>query len=61
VKPEHLPERTRWLEAYDAASEGFASCHFLEALGDGPECPAARDVRELHDELSRAVSSLPLA
>lgn len=61
VNPARLPERTQWLTAYDHASSGYASCRYLETLGRGAEDPVAAGVRHLHDELSRALTSLPTA
>jgi hypothetical protein len=62
VKEDHLPGRKQWVADYEKKSAGYASCRFLEEIGDRVvEHPAARAVRELHDELSRALTSLPLA
>ena len=61
VAPERMPARTAWLSEYDQRAAGFAACHFLEELGDGPVHPAAVAVRELHDLVCRAQSGLPLA
>jgi hypothetical protein len=61
VAPELLPQRAEWLAAYEAASEGFASCRYLTTFGTGGTHPAARAVADLHDRLSRATSELPLA
>jgi hypothetical protein len=61
VKPERLPERRAWIADYEAKSRGFAACSFLETLGTGQADPAARAVQQLHDQLSRATSGLPIA
>jgi len=61
LPPEKLARRQQWVAAYEAASRGYASCRYLETLGNGPEDPAAVKVRVLHDELSGALGSLPLA
>ena len=61
VNPERLPERQRWIAEYDEASDGFASCKFLEALGSGRVHPADAAVQRVHDELSLANQELPLA
>jgi hypothetical protein len=61
VNPERLPERQAWIEDYDRTSEGYASCQFIAALGSGRVDPAAADVQRLHDELSKANRSLPIA
>jgi hypothetical protein len=59
--PEHLPRRRKWVEGYDRLAGGFASCRFLEQLGDGGLHPEAEEVRRIHDELCRAGSGLPIA
>jgi hypothetical protein len=61
VAPERLPQRRAWLERYDSAAAGFAACRFIESIGSGVSAPAARAVQQLHDELCRAHSDLPLA
>jgi hypothetical protein len=62
-QPAHadLPERHRWIARYDAAASGFASCRFVETLGQGAEVPEAIAVRGVHDLFCRADSALPLA
>jgi hypothetical protein len=61
VTPERLPERQAWIDAYDRAAEGYASCQFIAALGSGRVDPAAAEVQRLHDDLSKANCSLPIA
>lgn len=61
VSPERLPARRAWLERYDRAAAGFAACRFIESIGKGASDPAAQAVKQLHDELSRAHSTLPIA
>jgi hypothetical protein len=62
-QPAHadLPERHRWIARYDAAAPRFASCRFVETLGQGAEAPEAIAVRDVHDLFCRADSDLPLA
>lgn len=50
-----------WLAEYEAASAGRATCHFVEALGPGRVHDAVRPILAIHDEATRADSSLPLA
>ncbi|MBV9772773.1 MAG: hypothetical protein JO040_02425 [Gemmatimonadetes bacterium] len=50
-----------WEARYDRASQGYASCRLLEELGGGGEHPEVAPLRALHDERTRAGSSLPLA
>lgn len=61
VNPARKADRDRWIAAYEEAARGYASCRYLESLGRGGEDPAADAVRALHDDLGRALSSLPLA
>jgi hypothetical protein len=61
VNPERLPERTRWIEAYEAAARDYASCRFIEAVGIGAVAPEAEAVQVLHDELCQATGEAPIA
>lgn len=61
IHPARLPLRETWVAAYEEASRGYASCRYLETLGTAAEDPGVAAVRELHDELSRALGSLPIA
>ena len=61
INPARLPDRVRWVAAYDLASRGYAACRRLEELGQGPRDPAAEALRRIHDELARADSGLPIA
>jgi len=61
VAPERMEIRNVWIAEYEAACPSFASCHFEGTLGSGASHAETRRVQELHDELSRANSSLPIA
>ncbi|MEM6676080.1 MAG: hypothetical protein AAF726_24740 [Planctomycetota bacterium] len=61
VDPSRLPDRDAWVERYEEASEGYAACRFLTALGSDTVDARAAAVRDLHDELSGATSGLPIA
>lgn len=61
IKPERLPERLRWVEEYERQAAAFASCRFLMAKGSDYVDPAVEEIRQLHDDLCRAHSDLPLA
>jgi hypothetical protein len=50
-----------WLSAYEAASQGYAVCRYLETIGPGEARGEARTLLELHDRVSRAEEDLPLA
>jgi hypothetical protein len=60
VAPERMDDLWRWVAEYERAARGFAACRFLEALGGGRVDPAAADVQRVHDELSGALTTLPL-
>lgn len=61
VRPEALPIRRSWIDAYDAKAVEFASCRFETELGQGAIHEHIRPVQQLHDQLCRAESSLALA
>jgi hypothetical protein len=61
VAPERIALREAWIAEYEAAAPAFAACRFIETLGSGVSHAETRRVQELHDELSRANSSLPIA
>lgn len=61
VRPERLPERRAWVQAYEAKAAGFAACRFHSELGNGGIHPDARQVQQIHDEICRANQALPLA
>ena len=61
VNPASLPERTRWIEAYERMARDHASCRFVAAMGSTVLDPTAATVRQLHDELCQANTSLPIA
>jgi hypothetical protein len=60
VKPEWLPKRKEWVEAYEARALSHASCRLLETVGSPQVTPETQSVQRLHDELCRAISDLPL-
>ena len=61
VAPEHMPARQRWIEDYEHASRGHAACRFEREYGQGPVDARADEVRRLHDALSGAERSAPIA
>lgn len=61
VKPERLPERAKWVAEYEAKAAGFAACRWIETFGTGQGNQRAEALRALHDELSRARTTLPIA
>ncbi|MGC4071207.1 MAG: hypothetical protein QM760_01540 [Nibricoccus sp.] len=61
INPERLPDRQQWIAAYNRASETFASCRYLDTFGTGTTNAKAATVKKLHDDLSRATTSFPIA
>ncbi len=62
-RPEHasLPARLAWVDAYQRKAQDYASCRYIETLGDGPVDADADAVRELHDLLCQAERDLAIA
>jgi hypothetical protein len=50
-----------WVRRYDTASQGHATCRFVEVVGSGAVHPEIEPLVRLHDEHTRATSGLPLA
>ncbi len=61
VAPERMPVRIAWIVAYEEAAQLFAACTFVESIGSGVIHQEVWPVQELHDELCRANSKLPIA
>lgn len=61
VAPDLLPAREAWVQEYERSAAGYAACHFLEEFGSGRIDHEVRLVQRLHDELSQATTSRPLA
>ena len=51
----------KWLQEYDSAAGSKATCQFVETIGDGTIHPDIAHIVQLHDDRTRATSSLPLA
>ncbi len=51
----------RWMGDYERAASGFATCRFVEQVGAGAPLPEFVPLIGLHDESTRARSTLPLA
>lgn len=57
-----LPERLAWIAVYERKAAGHAACRYVASLGRVSDVhPKAREVRDLHDGMTRAESALPLA
>ncbi len=50
-----------WLEEYDRAAAGYATCELVGAFGSGRTKPAIAKIVTIHDELTKVNSGLPLA
>jgi hypothetical protein len=50
-----------WVEGYDRACGGWATCRLLESVGGGEAAPRLEAVVRLHDGLTRCDEDLPLA
>jgi hypothetical protein len=61
VRPEQREKRQRWIKDYEAAAPAFASCAFIDHLGDGGTDPKPARVQALHDRLAQARSGRPIA
>jgi hypothetical protein len=61
IRPERLPDRRRWVEAYERAAQGYAACRLIGEIGAGAQDPAALAVQAVHDTLCRAREDLPIA
>lgn len=61
IKPDKLPLRQRWVEAYETAAASHASCRFLRVLGSPLVHVDVLATQRLHDDLCRADSALPIA
>ena len=61
ISPERLADRHRWIDQYELAAQGYASCRYLETLGSGVIHPEVLEVQQVHDRLSGAESGLPMA
>lgn len=62
INPQHLPVRNEWIAHYEAQSQNWAACRFVETLGSGVVHPEVQEVLKLHDEMCRAtVAGLPIA
>jgi hypothetical protein len=51
----------QWLRDYDRAAGSSATCQFVETIGSGAIHPDVAHIVQLHDDRTRATSSLPLA
>ncbi|MCB9832253.1 MAG: hypothetical protein H6807_07235 [Planctomycetes bacterium] len=62
--PRSEPEQREfaaWLEDYEKGSADYATCRYLETLGEGRPAPDVARLIDLHDRLTRCHDPLPLA
>lgn len=50
-----------WLREYEKISLGYATCRYLETLGNGSPKHHASKLLEIHDRITRCNEPLPLA
>jgi hypothetical protein len=50
-----------WLSDYENRTTGFATCRYLETVGNGQARGDARTLQGLHDRATRCDEALPLA
>lgn len=56
------PDRLQWIAEYERRSRSHAACSFLRAYGNETKvADKAEVVREMHDRVTQAYASLPLA
>ncbi|WP_282298317.1 hypothetical protein [Stenotrophomonas sp. PS02289] len=56
------PDRLQWIAEYERRARGHAACSFLRAYGNEAQVDAkAEVVRAVHDRMTQAYASLPLA
>lgn len=51
----------RWLREYEQASKRFATCRYLETIGNARASGDTRRLQELHDRVTRCEEPFPLA
>ena len=61
VAPERVGERQSWTRDYDARTERFSACRYFRELGSGRPAVELDAIQELHDDLSGALSTRPIA
>ena len=59
--PEAKAAFREWEESYRAAAEPYATCRYLQTLGNDQIHPVVSPVVELHDRLTKSASSAQLA
>ncbi|MGV3756951.1 MAG: AtpZ/AtpI family protein [Verrucomicrobiota bacterium] len=60
-RPESMSVRREWIETYEQKSTEFSACRFERETGKGVMNRDVDKVIFLHDELSRALTGLPIA
>jgi hypothetical protein len=58
---EESEEMRKWLDSYERESERYATCQFVGAVGNPAPVNDEQILVELHDQITRAESELPLA
>lgn len=61
VSEDRLEERQSWAREYDLRSTQFSACRFIRELGSGRSSSEVSPTQTLHDDLSGALGTRPLA
>ncbi|HLJ48402.1 MAG TPA: hypothetical protein VKU01_20445 [Bryobacteraceae bacterium] len=59
--PSDQAKFNHWVARYDAASDRYATCHYVAQAGTRGIAPQFYDLIEFHDQQTKANSGLPLA
>jgi len=62
VRPERMPDRTAWIDAYELRAADYAACTYVALLGSGITPPAVASLVKLYDDECRVLAlGLPIA
>jgi hypothetical protein len=61
IADDQMPTREKWVAKYESVARNFASCRWLETIGQDSADPYIQGIVALHDRLCQAKSRLPLA
>ncbi|WP_434779633.1 hypothetical protein [Neisseria sp. Ec49-e6-T10] len=61
IKEEYMATRQKWLDEYEHKAKDYASCRFIQAMGNHDIDDKVYKVIELHYDLSKANSGLKIA
>jgi hypothetical protein len=61
IDPEKMHLRKQWVDEYASKAHSFSSCKFIEEIGSQVVHEKILKVQNIHDDLCRANSDLPMA